>query len=203
MYYMDENELVNYFGLSLLQKLFQAVTIAYSMGTLLYHDNPIFSIDSAYAYRQELMNLATDYCLGDACHTNKLPLEFRYCHNKNKSCKHIELFNDKFILTHISCKDSEFPRSAIYRKELANTSQMKFWDDFSSSPIKYGIITHKTIRKGETSVNLGIPDEDCCHWSNKLNLNKLISAPKIVPNEEQYQNFEIGIRRLAEEKGLD
>lgn len=196
---MGEKEFVSLFGRETLLTLDTLVQKAYSLGELFFMNNELFSTPSAENLKQHIINLSVDYQLERACKKQQLNLLYAYKNNQAHNCKHIELYNEDFVLTHSSCNSASkrLPRDAIFRKELACTNQMNFFYEDMQVP-KYGIIIHRNWKTNDKNayVILGIPDSDygkLCDDFSLTNYND--SKIPISKVEQEYDDFEFELKK--------
>lgn len=197
---MTDLEIMELYGRDNLQKLTSTIKKAYSYADLLVEDNELFQTPSRYNVIQELYNLAIDYSLMKDCDNKLLPFAYKFSLNKRKNCTHIELTNGCGILTHSSVQTPlGFPRNAIFRNELANSSQtiLSGFDD-SRTSTRYGIITHNKGSNGIVSVGLTIPDCTPNNWMNNISLTELIQPLEVFTNVnyEEYTDFKLALKEI-------
>lgn len=105
--------------------------------------------------------------------------------NSNRSSRHIELCNDRFVLTvsHVNYT-SQLPRKADFRNNLIFESQLELDLDtckvivpqFNKNGSIYIMVTHGGEERPHF-INLGIPDGGGTHWLAKRDiLNENISV---------------------------
>lgn len=190
------DEFVESFSYEALNTINDAIGMSYEIVNDTIMCIPMFNVQSAASYKQNLYNLALDHSLVELSKSNKLKgVEVHFLFNKKNNHQHIQLEKNNCILTFSSFNNRSYkslPRRAYFREENS-CGQMSFDDLLSpnkkSSEMIYAIINHTNSSSMQSYI--GIPDKNYTGWVQSKGLNKLCSEYRekrpqmvIMPQED-------------------
>jgi hypothetical protein len=168
----------------------------YQIKTKLFTTEPIFSFSLSTDHESNIIRLATDFTLYNACKHGLLPFDATIALNAKKNCKHLELRGGSLVITTNKTNyQNEIPRDAIFRNQHANNSQLDLFIDKVLPPENaeiYACITHGSSNGiNPDFITFGIPDKSMKCWIESKNMLNDIHIHSINELEAEFDIDEI------------